>query len=412
MRILIVDDTSTKIGTILNTLREIENFKSCDVTYALDLNTARQYLINDFFDILIMDLNMPATLGESPSMEAGTAFIDEIMDSIAFKKPTDIVALTAFDESAQVFKGQVEHAGFLVLQYDETSVDWKNILKARIAYLMICHEQWEVIPRLPKCDVAILTAVPVESDAVMALDYKWKDIYVADDPSSYHYAELSSTGQIIRIVHVQQSEMGMSAAAATTTKLIMHFKPKYIIMTGIAAGLDLAMSLGDIMIGTDIWNYNSGKYVESKTEYGQIKTILSPDPKHIPMPKALEEKLCSRNYDSILREIKEMYHSTVELADSLHLQFGLIACGGAVVASQEIVTDQITAHARKTIGLDMESYGVCYASQITTNPNIPAIIIKSISDSANTLKSDIAQPYAAFTSANFAKFLIENVLFS
>ena len=58
----------------------------------------------------------------------------------------------------------------------------------------------------------------------------------------------------------------------------------------------------------------------------------------------------------------------------------------------------------------MESYGGCYSSQITTDSNIPAIIIKSVSDSADVAKNDIAQAYAAYTSANFAKYLIENIL--
>ncbi len=353
-----------------------------------------------------MDLNMSASLGETPSMEAGVNFVDEVMGTIGFKKPTDIIVLTAFDESARTFRGQIEHAGFLVLQYDETSTEWKKIIKAKICYLMLCHEQREVIPRLPRCKFAILTAVPIETDAVIALDYNWEQLPVDGDPSVYHYAKNPGGNYI---VHVQQSEMGMAAAAVATAKLILHFKPQYIIMTGIAAGLDSSMKLGDIIVGTDIWNYASGKYVESRLENGQYKTILSPDPKHIPMPKILQEKLSSQNYNDILLEIKKNSpHETIE--EKLNLYFGTIACGGAVVASQEIVTEQITSHARKTIGLDMESYGVCYSSQITTNPSIPAIIIKSVSDSADAAKNDIAQAYAAYTSANFAKYLVENVL--
>ena len=403
MKILIVDDSSGKIGVILNTIREIENFQIQEVKYALDLNNARQFLRDDFFDLLIMDLNMPATLGDLPNMEAGVHFVDEIMDTIMYKKPTDIIVLTAFDESAQKFREQIEHAGFLVLQYEETSTEWKNILKAKIGYLNLCHEQRQIVPRLPVCDFAVLTAVTTETNAVMALDYPWESLSVSGDPSLYHYAELSSGKKII---HVQQSEMGMSAAAAITAKVIMHFKPQYIIMTGIAAGLDPDISLGDIMVGTDIWNYSSGKYLERKADYGPTEIILSPDSKHITMPKALSESLSAKNYDAVLQEIKKSFPDTIP-AESLNIYFGSIACGGAVVASQKIVTDQVTSHARKTIGLDMESYGVCYASQITTDPNIPTIIIKSVSDAANAAKSDDAQAYAAYTSANFAKYTIK-----
>ena len=58
----------------------------------------------------------------------------------------------------------------------------------------------------------------------------------------------------------------------------------------------------------------------------------------------------------------------------------------------------------------MESYGIFYASAGTTNPAVTALVIKSISDFADSDKGDKAQPYAAYTSASFARYVIESML--
>lgn len=356
----------------------------------------------------ILDLNMPEELGELPSIEAGVAFVEEIIETRSIKKPTDLIVLTAFDASAQLFKTRVELSGFLVLSYNSLSTEWTSILKSRVDYLMLCQEQRKIIPKPPKCDVAVLTAVPVETSAILALDIKWEQFSLPNDPSVYNYGTITLPSKEIRIIHAQQSEMGMTAAAALTSKVIIHFEPRYIIMTGIAAGLDKDFQFGDIMVGTDIWNYSSGKY-EEISENDATKVILSPDPKHISIPQFLQNSLTSNKYDELLDSIKSEYTLVPPVQNSPRVHFGPIACGVAVVASQEIVQQQVKAHGRKTIGLDMESYGVCYAAQTTSTTETPAIIVKSISDLANAEKNDSAQPYAAYTSAKFAENLIRNI---
>lgn len=80
------------------------------------------------------------------------------------------------------------------------------------------------------------------------------------------------------------------------------------------------------------------------------------------------------------------------------------------VANENVVRELITTHSRNTVGLDMESYGVFYsANNINEQRTIP-ICIKSICDFANNQKNDTFQNYAAYTSAEFAKYLILNQL--
>ena len=77
---------------------------------------------------------------------------------------------------------------------------------------------------------------------------------------------------------------------------------------------------------------------------------------------------------------------------------------------ESAINKQIHTVFRETIGLDMEAYGVVYAAQKSTAPRPKALVIKSVCDYANNEKSDQYQKFAAYTSCEFAKLLIEKFL--
>lgn len=409
MKVLIVDDSSQKIGMIRNVLKSANCYDILELEHCLDLNNARLKLKLNYYDLLILDLNMPENIGEEENLEAGISFLDEIIETISIKKPTDIIILSAFDESLLALKKEVEKSGFFIIQYNETSQEWGNILKSKIEYINLCLSQRRYIPKPPNCDVLLITAVPIETNSVVELSDAWEYVQIPEDPTVYRKTCFKKeNSDDISIIHVQQSDMGMTVAAAITSKAILTFKPKIIVMVGIAGGLGNDVKLGDIIVATDVWNYSSGKYVDVN-DNNEIKIVLNPDPKHLLMQVSLKDKLLAQNYEQILNDIKNSFYNPLP-SKALNVHFGQMACGTAVVASQELVAKQVKAHSRKVLGLDMESYGVCYASSSTTTPEVPTLIIKSVSDFADKDKNDKAQEYASYTSARFAKYIIENIL--
>lgn len=56
----------------------------------------------------------------------------------------------------------------------------------------------------------------------------------------------------------------MTVAVTLTMKLIEHFRPQFMIMVGIAAGIarsNMAEQIyGDVVVADMIWNYTSGKF--------------------------------------------------------------------------------------------------------------------------------------------------------
>ena len=59
--------------------------------------------------------------------------------------------------------------------------------------------------------------------------------------------------------------MASTASSALTAKLLYHYRPRYLFMTGIAAAVDpKECSLGDIMVAEECWDGASGKYKDGK----------------------------------------------------------------------------------------------------------------------------------------------------
>lgn len=68
-------------------------------------------------------------------------------------------------------------------------------------------------------------------------------------------------GNPIKVIAVCNKAMGMPEASSITTRVIEKYRPMYVAMTGMAAGLDEnSGKLGDIMIPEAVWNWQQGKF--------------------------------------------------------------------------------------------------------------------------------------------------------
>lgn len=404
MKILIVDDESTKLKRLMHSFKNIDGLQQEDIIHVLELSAAKKHLIESEFDLMILDLNLPEVLGEDPIESAGTDFIDEIMYVERYNKPREIIILTAYDNLEENFNKIQNKFAFQVLRYDESNNTWADKIRSRIEYILLYETSKRVDEFSLDCDVAIITAVRIETEAVKKLSREWNRVNIKGDPTFYFSTNFNGKSGDIKVITAQQSEMGMAAASLLTTKLIFNFKPKHIIMVGIAAGIDKENNFGDIIIPNEVWVYSNGKYIHSDSD---SLIQFKPDPKSIPLNPEIRE-LVSQDFGETLFQIKR--DCEVSPSYELNVINGPMACGSAVVANSEIIDNLVTNHSRKTIGLDMESYGVFYAAQNFNNQKTIPIIVKSICDFADSEKGDNYQNYAANTSAKFAKFLIEKEL--
>ena len=246
---------------------------------------------------------------------------------------------------------------------------------------------------------ALISVTDTETEQVMRM-YDWKKKTFKGDTQVYYEAAFERCGLTHRVITARQDEMGMTACAALCMKVIAHFRPRYLIMVGIAAGVALPdvedQIYGDIVLADVVWNYSSGKFVspeKANIRFGDIGFI--------PRPTAISVK------DWLLPYIDAAMKSP---ENENHVFVGPMASGSAVVASQEMLNKQIRHSYQNTAGLDMESYAVMYTAMHATEPQPVPIVAKSVCDYADSRKSDQYQKWAAYTSCEFAKLLYEKYL--
>ena len=244
----------------------------------------------------------------------------------------------------------------------------------------------------------IMTAVEVETAAIKHCFDDWRRINISGDEQSYYETEFNRDSTKLRILTVQQNVMGMTAATLLAAKAVERFRPRYLIMSGIAAGADETASqiYGDVLVPNMVWDYSTGKYVgpdEAEIRFGDVGFLPRP------VSIATDE------------DIVEIIKGTIDMPDNeCHVHIGPLACGSIVIANSRIMDKQIRSLFPHTVGLDMESYSVYYVAKNISEPRPTPIVVKSICDFANESKDDKYQKFASFTSAQYVRYLLETKL--
>lgn len=194
-------------------------------------------------------------------------------------------------------------------------------------------------------------------------------------------------GQINGIeIFMVQSEAGsmlVGGSFSTITKAISSLKPNYIIMVGVAYGLDQRkQKVGDILVSKKIASYEPGKIFTKK---------FLPRGDRIPSPKYLLDKF--RSGDNDWR------------GASVH--FGIVLSGEKLVADEKFRAWLLKLEP-ESIGGEMEGAGLYVASY---EEKVDWILVKGISDWGDENKNDEDQKLAAQNATSFVLHVIKNVGF-
>lgn len=246
----------------------------------------------------------------------------------------------------------------------------------------------------------IIYVTETERQAVMRM-FDWKEFEMPNDEQEFLEAFIQRDGRKLRIISAQQDEMGMTASATLTMKMIHYFTPEYVIMPGIAAGTGEIRNsdeqiYGDVVMANSVWNFSNGKFVsphKAEIVFGEIGFM--------PRPTTVDIS------GDFWKKINEHINSD---KNEFHVHCGPLASGTAVVANKNVLKKQVITSFEDTEGVEMEGYGVAYAAKHAFEPKPNVIIAKSICDFANERKDDRFQKFAAYTSCGFVKDLLENVL--
>lgn len=226
---------------------------------------------------------------------------------------------------------------------------------------------------------------------------------------SAHYAHVYRETQLItndnktlKVIGTTSTSMGLTAAAIMTTQLVLQFRPRIVVMVGIAAGTRSGgKEFGDVLVADPSVDYNSGKVVQADG----IREFL-PDPYPIGLNPRLRSVLQKYHGDHpLFSEIRKRWKGPIP-KHSNHLHVGPLGAADQVIDDATRVLE-IQKNWRKLIGVEMETYGVYRAVHEAPDPKPRVVSFKAVCDFAAE-KSDSWQDYAAFVAAQFAVGFLKN----
>jgi nucleoside phosphorylase len=198
--------------------------------------------------------------------------------------------------------------------------------------------------------------------------------------------------------------MGMPAAAVLATKMVRTFRPRFIAIVGIAAGVKDRSKIGDVIVADPCWDWGSGKWTLDGSE-----TAFRPAPHQVGLNPRLREqfRLLANDTQSLVQIRDRWPAAKPDAAVVLHI--GPMASGAAVL-SDGVTARRVLEQHRQLLAIDMESYGVYSAAAESPSPSTVAFGVKTVVDYADADKDDRFQAYGAYMSANVTAQIAERYL--
>lgn len=248
----------------------------------------------------------------------------------------------------------------------------------------------------------IIYVTDIEQEHVLSM-FDWDVFYLKNDEGTYYRHFIQRDGRKLPVIALRQNEKGSISSATTALKAINSFNPQYVIMPGIAAGIhfkhkQVQPELGDVVVADSVWNLSKGKYAEL-----ELSDLNDGEMGYIPRP----------SISNITPESRKLLRRYVKSdANPVRTHIGTFLTAGAVVANSHFIDRAILSSNHVAKALDMESYGLFYACEISGTNHPTPIIAKGISDFADEHKSDESQNMAACNSVAFVAYLLENLPYS
>lgn len=396
MRILIVEDSEDKARRVQECLIAAVGVSPENVEHARSMIGALRKLGTQF-DLLVLDLVLPIQDGEDPAADGGKRILSEIVNGNECCRPSHIICLTAHEDAAPGIKESIDKSLVHLVFYETTTETWRSALTAKALYVAKRIEDANSQRVGYGRDIAIVTSSPLcELNAVKQLPGGLMAEFNQRDSLNYFTGEWKSIhGHTLTVVACSAPRMGMTAACVTACKVIERWRPKFLVMTGIAAATKGDLDFGDVLVADATYDYGCGKIA---TDSSGVRTFI-PSPHQIPInPDLFPHLQLWEQEQTGMDDIRRAWQPTHQKVPRMRV--GIIASGAAVVQDGALV-EGILSQSRKTVGIDMEAYGIFHAAQLASSPRPQVLVAKSVSDFGDKTKGDDWQPYAAFTSARF-----------
>ncbi len=398
MKILIAEDNNDKVTKLIGALTDC-GLSRDDIHVAYTIFDTKRELRDQCFDLLILDVLLPNRAGDEPRQAGTLDLLTELSDRATLRKPKHIIGLTAYDDALKEAGPAFVARTWTMIKYSPDKEEWREQVKRCVAYIRDVESQPST--RTYRSDLCVVTALAYpEFDAVMRLPWNWRVSEPIDDNTFVRRGEFSSGGTTFSVTAAHAPRMGMVSSALLTSKLIEREVPRFVVMTGICAGIKGKVNIGDVVVADPAWDWQSGKHFVEAEEHG---FAIAPDP--IGLASFIRARVDQMRMErEIWTAIRSNWPSPPDT--ELKLRSAPMASGSSVLADPDVV-DRIIEQNRNLAAIEMEAFGVVAAASLASHPRPTAFICKSVCDFANPDKDDHWQSYAAYCSAQAVRIFFE-----
>ena len=200
------------------------------------------------------------------------------------------------------------------------------------------------------------------------------------------------------------SRIGKVASASTATSLIAHYKVDAIVFVGVAGGIDPGLSIGDIVVATDLVQHDlDARPLFNQFEIpalGMDRIPTHPQMRHLAVAASrtfLSSDLQSDVPSQVLRELAITHPKVVQ---------GLVASG-----------DRFIHHGASVVKLRSDLPGIqcvemegAAVAQVCHEHNLPFVVIRVISDSANHEAKGSFTNFIKHAAGRYSRGILRNLL--
>ena len=221
--------------------------------------------------------------------------------------------------------------------------------------------------------------------------------------TSYLVADVKRGSRNVRIVTLRQQEKGLTSAAITATKALCLWKPNLAVMTGICAGVQGSVNLGDLVVASQCFEHSSGQLRDGEMIPLQNR-VSTP-------PWVLDFLMSLTDSQDLQKQIRNGFGQPMPADAKPTIHYGSMACGPQVIKDKSYV-DLLKSKEHSLLAIDMESYGVALAASMCSTYSRPIIplVVKGVCDFADSEKTDDWHDYCSYASASFVSAVLEQAL--
>ncbi|MER8906646.1 hypothetical protein NKH99_03045 [Mesorhizobium sp. M0854] len=381
-KVLLLEDEGQKAEAVTNVIRE---YMANDVQIEIVRSFAKfsGVLATSRFDLVVLDLMVPMRDDDAPFDV--TEQVIELIRASHLNAKAAYVAITQHDELILARGRELAGLGIATVEYSD-GAHWIPALKVSLQRAF----------RFQEHDFVIICGLPLERQVLQSTKAKIGKLFSRNGLNCLEVNVEQHTG-----VAVLLPRMGLVEASIATDKAIETFRPKLILIVGICAAFEGRAKLGDILIGSPVWEHQAGKWFgnEFTLEMYQeaipdrLDTIIKQEIERSGHFKALKEDLKALNDP-------EFFEGSAAVAP--------MVSGSAVIASKDMAA-MIAEEHKRVLGLDMEMFGVYRAAKRSVD-HVDFFGVKVAVDYANEHKEDRYQRHGAILASRVAVELIPLVL--